>query len=62
MLHARLDLSRRKLDVCLLSDEGDRPFFIETISGTPARPAEREGLSRQPSRRPRQREPGTLRR
>jgi len=42
MLHAGLDLSRRKLDVCLLSDQGTHldqlavPPDVESLKGNPA--------------------------
>jgi hypothetical protein len=32
MLHAGLDLSRRRLDVCLLSDEGD---YLDQLVSSP---------------------------
>ena len=37
MMHAGLDLSRRKIDVCLLSDEGE-------VAGQFAAPADADGL------------------
>ena len=37
MMHAGLDLSRRKIDVCLLSDEGE-------LCGELAVPADADGL------------------
>jgi hypothetical protein len=34
MLHVGLDLSRRRLDVCVLSDEGE---LVEELAAPPAR-------------------------
>jgi transposase len=50
MLHAGLDLSRRRLDVCLLSDQGE--LLVET-----AVPPDADGLRGLVGRVARQREP-----